>query len=243
MCYPGAIMNHYWRAVLLLLAFAAGPAAWAQLEFEKTASVTDTTPHQAKVKVEFAFQNKGTKPVTIVSIQTSCGCTTAKLDKKTYAPGEGGTIEAELKVSTSPGTVEKKVMVKTDDKAHELYTLTIGANVPQYAAIEPSFLKWEFGAEPTPKSVHVKVGEKFVIRVTKVSSSNPAWTVEVKTVKDGAEYDIVVTPPKNMNEASRTALGIETDFPKDNPLVFGASARVAQPREKPKTNWLLELFR
>ena len=57
---------------------------WESQRVSFVASITDD-----KAEVSFAFTNTGEHPGTITSIRTSCGCTTATLDKKTYAPGPG----------------------------------------------------------------------------------------------------------------------------------------------------------
>ena len=47
-----------------------------------------------EVVAEFNFKNVGTTPVTIRDLTTSCECTAAELAKRTYAPGEAGTVKA-----------------------------------------------------------------------------------------------------------------------------------------------------
>jgi len=50
-------------------------------------------PSDAAVEAGFAFRNAGDAPVTITGVRTSCGCTAAALEQKTYAPGESGRID------------------------------------------------------------------------------------------------------------------------------------------------------
>ena len=42
----------------------------------------------------FRFVNSGKTTITITSVKPDCGCTTAELEKQTYAPGETGEIKA-----------------------------------------------------------------------------------------------------------------------------------------------------
>ena len=46
----------------------------------------------------FAFRNIGDDPVTIMRVTSSCGCTTPRLDKRTYAPSESGAITARFEI-------------------------------------------------------------------------------------------------------------------------------------------------
>ncbi len=62
---------------------------------------------QTEVKADFAFKNTGDHSVTITGAQPSCGCTTAGLGKKTYAPGESGEIDAVFHPAERTGLQEK----------------------------------------------------------------------------------------------------------------------------------------
>ena len=55
---------------------------------EVSASAEATDVHAA-----YAFTNASDHAVTISEIKTSCGCTTAELEKRTYKTGESGTID------------------------------------------------------------------------------------------------------------------------------------------------------
>ena len=66
-----------------------GKLSWEDQRFETEAGVSDKQAISG-----FQFSNNGDYPITITSVKTSCGCTTAGLDKKTYQPGENGTITA-----------------------------------------------------------------------------------------------------------------------------------------------------
>ncbi len=233
------------KMLIFLVGLMLGPAVWAQLVFDNPVQIFEAKPKQETVTATFSFKNAADYPVKITSVRTSCGCTSAKLKKKVYEPGEKGQIISTLGFGAVPGEVVKLIFVKTSDKEHKhkTYQLKIGAKVREYVVIKPRYVKWQHAAKPEPKTIDVKVVHDKPIRVTKVGSSNPAWQVELQSVKDGWEYRLTVTPPPDTTQHSRAALTLTTDFPKGDPLVFRATARVARKRKKPKTNWYLELFR
>lgn len=68
----------------------AGPR-WEKSVLERTAA-----PADEEAVVEYALTNVGPEAVTIQSVHSSCGCTTAALDKKVYQPGESGRITVTL---------------------------------------------------------------------------------------------------------------------------------------------------
>jgi len=104
-------------AIAFGLTFAAALPALADLEWETqrinhTASIADD-----KAEVAFKFTNTGDKPVTIESVRTSCGCTTAELDKKTYAPGGSGKVTTTFAFGDRTGTQHKRITIRTSTPA------------------------------------------------------------------------------------------------------------------------------
>jgi hypothetical protein len=85
---------------------------------------------QTAVQVAFPFRNVGDKPVTIVSVETSCRCTSAETAKDAYAPGEKGTLAVEMKVGGQEGVVEKSVTVTTDGAEPKAFVLSLRVTLP-----------------------------------------------------------------------------------------------------------------
>lgn len=90
----------------------------------------------------FTFANTGAKPLIIYQVKTSCGCTSARLSKHQYAPGERGQIDITLDHS-APGKQPKLVNVVSNasNAAPEGFSrLTIHANVLPFIDIQPRIL-------------------------------------------------------------------------------------------------------
>ena len=174
---------------LLLLAGAARAAlTWSSTRIEATAKGGQQT-----FDTVFNFKNTGDKPVKIVSVQTSCGCTTATLAKNTYAPGESGELKAEIDLRDRTGWQEKTITVTTDDAPASPTTLTLRVNIPQLIEIEPRLLVWSHdGAEET-KEVTITAGTDVAITLRDVVYS-PQFTVEQVTDTPGRRYRLRITP-------------------------------------------------
>ena len=75
------------------------------------------------VEVSFRFKNTGTKPLIIVNVSASCGCTVPEKPEKPYAPGEEGVIKAKFDSRGRPkGEARKTVYVdaNTSPVQHQL---------------------------------------------------------------------------------------------------------------------------
>ncbi|MFA6004984.1 MAG: DUF1573 domain-containing protein [Patescibacteria group bacterium] len=99
-------------------------------------------------KQDFSFKNTGTKPLQILGISSSCGCTTGQLIYKgtttkpysmhaqsgfitNIAPGESAIVRLVYRPATMPvyGLVEREVYVTTNDPLNQKLVFSIKAKV------------------------------------------------------------------------------------------------------------------
>jgi hypothetical protein len=63
---------------------------------------------------EFVFTNTTTRPVKILTVQASCGCTTPAWSREAIAPSKTGFVQASFNPKGRPGTFNKTLTVTTD---------------------------------------------------------------------------------------------------------------------------------
>ncbi len=66
----------------------------------------------------FILVNNGGDSLKIFDVHASCGCTAAKPDKNSLAPGESTNIKVEFNSTGKVGKQEKYVYVKTNDPSN-----------------------------------------------------------------------------------------------------------------------------
>jgi hypothetical protein len=69
---------------------------------------------------EFVFTNKSDRPVKILSVQASCGCTTPAWSQEPVAPGKTGFVQASYNPKGRPGYFNKTLSVTTDLEANPI---------------------------------------------------------------------------------------------------------------------------
>ncbi len=68
------------------------------------------------VNITFRCTNTGDKPLYLLEVRPSCGCTLADYTKEPIAPGKEGKIEAQFDTRKShPGEVHKTVFVRANN--------------------------------------------------------------------------------------------------------------------------------
>ncbi len=203
-------------ALCAFLAVSSRPVTaaltWSSTQIEATAKVG-----QESFETVFPFKNTGDKPVTVTSVQTSCGCTTATLEKKTYAPGESGELKAQIDLRNRNGMQDKTVTVTTDDAPDAPVLLTLHVKIPQTIELSTRLLVWMHGSKPETKEIIVTAGSDVAVTLRGVVYS-PQFTVEQITDSPGRRYRLRITPRS-------------TDSAYRDDILVQYEATVGQPQE------------
>lgn len=221
-------MNLPIKALLGALFLCISTGAQAQLAWEKTEIELNPVPGADSAVATFKYENKGTTPINIKAVRTSCGCTTAALKKNDVAPGEKGEIVATLKTGDRTGQQVKTVTVDTDDPKNLQVVLTLKANIAQLLDLQPAFVFWQANEDPKPKTIVAKAGKGVTIKSLEVTSSTPDFTTKVEPGSTAGEFNIIVQPKETGHQAIAN-LTIKPDKGAGEGKVFNASARVMPP--------------
>ncbi|GCC49960.1 DUF1573 domain-containing protein [Chryseotalea sanaruensis] len=76
----------------------------------------------------FQFQNTSERPVKILAVKPSCGCTTPDWTKEVIAPGGKGFVAAKYDPKSRPGHFNKTLTITTDGGG-DAHVLTVKGNV------------------------------------------------------------------------------------------------------------------
>lgn len=89
-----------------------------------------TVKKGTQVKLVFHFENTGTNPLYITSVQPSCGCTVADYSKEAILPGKQGSISAVCDSNHGvPGSVRKSIIVSSNTSNDPNYVLAFTGEI------------------------------------------------------------------------------------------------------------------
>jgi hypothetical protein len=182
--FTAAVMGFVFLARL-----AMGGLTWSSTKIEG-----NPTAGQESFEAVFTFKNTGAKPVRIISIKPSCGCTTATAEEKPYAPGKTGELKAQVDLRGRSGHQEKIIAVTTDDAPNAPISLILSLNVPSIVDILPRLLVWSRGSKAEPKEVAITAGGTVEVRLSRVQWENQQFIVEQLTDRPGSRYRLRITP-------------------------------------------------
>lgn len=129
--------------ILVITAFAQQAK---QLAFrEETHDFGTIDEQRGPVTHEFVFTNNSARPVKILKVQASCGCTTPGWSREVIPPGKEGFIQASYDPRGRPGFFNKSLTVTTDLEA-EPVILQIKGQVSNEEKPVPSDFPLSFGS-------------------------------------------------------------------------------------------------
>lgn len=102
---------------------------------EYTWNFGDVKEDGGSVSHKFVFTNTSSRPVVVLDVSASCGCTSPSFSRKPVMPGAKGEIDVAFDPINRPGHFSKGVVVKLAD--NERVTLNVEGNViPRERSVE-----------------------------------------------------------------------------------------------------------
>ena len=157
----------------------------------------EVKPKDSPLKANIKLTNIGNKKLKIKNVKTSCGCTTAPLDKKELKPGDTTVMRVKLNVGSRKGNVQKSITITSNDPKQGRKILFIKANVSVELELSPTsyltFQDMKVGYEKTAKITLNNNSKKDVV-ISNVEYSPESLWINLKgekVIKSGGELEIV----------------------------------------------------
>jgi len=184
------------------------------LAFVKNKIEVTSAPDAEKITIPYFFENKSDRTITIARYDSACSCLSAQVKggKLIYKPGEKGEMKIDFALGSFSGVVEKTVLLWTTDDPEETPSsvLSVALTIPKLFEITPTTIFWEQGGSVDQKTFKMKVNHDKPIRILSDSGTNENFDYQVKTIREGWEYELVVTP-KDVANPSFGMIKLTTD--------------------------------
>ena len=182
-------------------------------EIKKDAYTFEEVIDGTLVKHAFVISNTGKAPLIIKSVQTSCGCTTAKKPEK-IAPGQSDEIIVQGNTTGYGGhRFKKTISVVTNDPKQERILLKFEGPVARFAEISPTRISL-FGVADEKISAEVAITpeSKYPFKILSVEpDKNLKGKIELKLDRKEKSYTIKVLNKVSGSARYRGYITIKTD--------------------------------
>lgn len=117
------------RHILLILFALCTSSAWAQLAFDPAEWDFGTLPEaNGRVSHTFTGVNRGEKPIVILDVMSTCGCTVPEFSRQPIMPGGNTQITVTFDPTNRPGAFNKELYIYSSER-QKIATLTIRGSV------------------------------------------------------------------------------------------------------------------
>lgn len=202
---PSTLLSHL-AGLLACTSCLHATLVWETTTLERRAEF-----EQEELVVSFAFRNNGTTPVTIASLEASCGCTVPSLAQRTYAPGEAGTLDVSYRIDGQTGPQTRTISVKTDEAGKTPTVLTLKVDVPRLFDLSPRLVTWEKDDETLEKRVEIAL-HRDGTTVALEHNRNDHLELALASSSAGSRYTLRLRP-KSTGVAFRETIHLRIESP------------------------------
>jgi len=196
-----SLLAHTPLALLFGTSIARGEERIHQL-FSKSLHDFGNLGRNTKAEYAFEFHNPYQQPIHIVSVRSSCGCTTPSVPRKTIPPGETGLILAQFNTRSFIGTKSANITVVFDQPHFAEVQLTVMGNIRSDISTEPGEIR--FGDVP--------IGESREVTVSIIHSGSPNWAI---TDVRGTSSHLEVRLGKALRSGSQVQIPLKVRLKED----------------------------
>jgi hypothetical protein len=206
-----------------------------KIEFDNKKYEFGTAWAGEMVKHVYLVTNTGTATLEITRVKPSCGCTTAGVNALRIEPGKTASIPVQFDDSRYSGNVTKTIDVFSNARNEPRATLSLRGSVRKPIDISPPQAIMTVQPDSTntaTTSVRIINHTDSPVTVSDPTTSNKAFHGELKTIRPGQEYELIVTaqPPfANANNSAAFSLKTTlTNLPSLNVNVIAAVQQAVQ---------------
>jgi hypothetical protein len=219
----------------LLMVAGVEPSAWAVVTWENTAQTVVVPLGAATATATYRFTNIGPEAVAITSTTSSCGCTVASTQEKSFAVRESGEVLITFSFGSRRGLHQQTASVIFTDARGSVtpYDLNLTVDIPdprQVLTLSHQVLAWMKGSPINTKDLLLSVTQQSDIAITGVEVTDDHFSVQAEATTPGRRYRIAVTP-KSTAETHATTLTIVTDSTMDRFKRIPITVVISEPAE------------
>ncbi|MCS6850996.1 MAG: DUF1573 domain-containing protein [Gemmataceae bacterium] len=162
------------RTCFCLLALLAASPVRAEPQFSARHVDVGEVRTGTALTPSFTFVNPGPASVTLLDARASCGCLVPRVERRTYQPGESGSVRLEINTLTQPAGPNTWTLVLRFEEGGQVRetTLTLAARLVTEVQVQPASLHI-YADKGVCHEIRVTDLRDQSLRVTAADSSSP----------------------------------------------------------------------
>lgn len=189
-------------------------------------------PANQSKEASFTLKNSGSKPLEVLKVFNSCGCSKLQLSSRNAGAGETFTVSFALDKGNLSGKFEKNIYLQTNDPANQYFQLKIVGEATPLFTVTPSTMLYagtlEAGKVKT-LAFKISLSDKGQTEASlgepSLASNHPAKVALRKEDGGGYALDMEVTPsaqPASLQCSAKIPIASPTGWESIEIIVSGA---------------------
>jgi len=162
----------------LIPLLAASLLSAAELAWDQTEAKITLEPGATEARVTFTATNKGSEPVRIERVKTSCGCTGSILKNKLLEPGESAEVIGTFHKGKRTGLNRNKLEVYVEGSDTPVVALTMVVDIPIIIDASPRIVYWNPNTSKTPRTVTVTYNPDYIYELGDIEYDASLLSIE-----------------------------------------------------------------
>jgi hypothetical protein len=204
------IRGALWASSLIAVATLLQPQSANALNWESKTAHIELTSGEPRGTGQFHFTNNTATTVKITAMETSCECTVAQPEKRTFAPGEKGTLPVFYSSKGNTGRRTYVIAVTTDEDGKTVHYLKLVVDTYPEITVTPRTVVWENGEERTAKTVTVRIDANSGVKLTGAAPDRDVVAVELE-VGDKPGQSVLRLTPKARDTIGQARIRLSTE--------------------------------
>lgn len=208
------------RLILFIFTLLMANSVWAQLVFEPERYDFGTLEELGgKRSCTFRATNRGSKPVVLVDVVTTCGCTVPTFSRQPILPGKSATIEVSYDPEGRPGAFDRKLHIYGAGRERLGVISITGQVTPRPRSVEELY-PVDLGEGVRLNTTHctftyLYVGRTIASAVSVVNTSDKPR--HLRLVPKHTSGFVQVEYPEVLQPGERSAINFTYTIPADEP--------------------------
>lgn len=199
------------RSILLLLALFLCETLPAQLVFEPAEHDFGTVEEAGgKVRCNFRGVNRGKRPVVLLDVVTTCGCTVPTFSRRPIAPGGETVVEVAYDPYNRPGAFDRNLYLYGPDRERLAVLRIRGTVTPRRRSVEELYPVAACGGVRFSQSMasftYIYVGAPMRAAVSVINTADAPRTLELRPRR--ASGLLTLDYPKQLAPGERSAVNL-----------------------------------
>ncbi len=197
-------------------AFILGPTLSllaSDLTWDRTEARIELLPHETEVTAVYKVTNNSGVPLRINKLESSCGCTLSRIDKRILYPGDTAKVTGIFNKGKRQGKNRSTIKVFLEGRNNPAAVLDLVAQIPVLIEASPRILYWKSDSLQQEQQIELLLDTRYVNQISDIQYDSIRLNVKKEKVIETIPRTILHVSPKSYDVPFRDTIVISARGP------------------------------